>query len=202
MNTEDIRFFDTIAPKWDSMEIRSTPSRINHILDRIPLHANAKVLDLGTGTGVLVPYLWERIAPYGTVTAVDLSDGMLKCAKEKYGELPDVDFIKADFENDPLDGRFDVVMMYCVYPHLSAPFETIQNLIDNNLREHGVIVIAFPSDESFINHVHGHKKVTSDRLPSALTLAERLRSAGLNATAIEASSDAYIVTVGRPTRGN
>lgn len=195
MTSEEISFFDNIAPKWDSLESKSTPEKVNEILDIVGVERGASVLDLGTGTGVLVPYLSERTGEEGSVVAVDISDGMLGEARRKYGSLGNVEFRKCDFEQDDLEGRYDLVMMYCVYPHLHEPAETLRKLVERNLKPGGRIIIGFPSDESFINHIHGDRKVESDLLPTAEVLVLRLVVECLRARTLAYDRGKYLVEV-------
>lgn len=197
MTQSEVDFFDRLAPSWDANEVRSTPERIKSILGQIPVTQGMKVLDLGTGTGVLVPYLSEMVGPDGHVTAIDLSDGMLAIAKKKYGHLDNVEFLKLDFEEEQIPGQYDVVMLYCVYPHLHAPADTFEWLFRMNIAPDGIIVIAFPSDEHFINNIHHERKAEHDHLPPAGVLAERLCRMGFNAEAVSATEDEYIVAVRR-----
>ncbi len=130
MTQSEIEFFDALAPTWDDNEIRSTPERVKHILSTIPITKGMNVLDLGTGTGVLVPYLSKIVGPQGHVVAIDLSDGMLSKARQKYGHLNNVEFLKLDFEEEQILGHYDVAMLYCVYPHLHARvFDTFYNKV-------------------------------------------------------------------------
>ncbi|MDE5773445.1 MAG: class I SAM-dependent methyltransferase [Muribaculaceae bacterium] len=194
MTRQEIDFFNKIAPEWDSMEVRSLPVRINHILDLMQIEPGMNVADLGTGTGVLIPYLLQRVGSHGRVTAVDGAPGMLEIARAKYGKSGDnLTFLLADFEeNMPVD-RYDRIILYCVYPHLRYPVETLRNLIDHHLRPGGYVYIAFPNDETFVNHIHGEKKSTADMLPSAPALALRLFDNGFNVRVVEYSEDAYII---------
>lgn len=195
MNQEEIAFFDRMAPTWDSNEVRSTPERVKSILSKLPIEKGMSVLDLGTGTGILVPYLSEAVGPEGHVTAIDLSEGMLAIAKKKYGDLVNVEFMKLDFEEEGIPGMYDIAMLYCVYPHLHDPEGTFKWLFRVNLNEGGVIVVAFPSDEEFINNIHKEKKADHDHLPSARKLAERINEWGFNAKVIAYTPDEYIVCV-------
>lgn len=195
MPTTDIDFFNSIAPKWDQMEKNSTPTRVCSILNMIGIPAGGDILDLGTGTGVLIPGLCSEIGDDGSVTAVDFSHEMLKIARQKCAGLPNVSFLNIDFEDEAIEGKFDLITMYCVYPHLHSPLFTLRRLIDNNLRKNGRIVIAFPTDEKFVNRVHGHKKIESEQLPSAPCLVQSLRLAGFNARCLSYSPTSYIIEI-------
>ncbi len=198
MTQSEIEFFDALAPTWDDNEIRSTPERVKHILSELPITKGMDVLDLGTGTGVLVPYLSEIIGPQGHVTAIDLSDGMLSQARQKYGHLSNVEFLKLDFEEEQIPGHYDVAMLYCVYPHLHAPADTIEWLFKMNMKPNGIIVIAFPSDEKFINNIHHERKAEHDHLPPAHVLAEMIGKWGYRTEVVAANADEYIVGVRKP----
>lgn len=195
MNQSEIDFFDALAPSWDENEIRSTPERVKHILSELTISKGMDVLDLGTGTGVLVPYLSEIVGTEGHVTAIDLSEGMLSIAHKKYGHLENVEFLKLDFEEELIPGKYDVALLYSVYPHLHAPADTIEWLFKMNMKPDGRIVIAFPSDEEFINNIHHEKKAEHDHLPPAYTLAEMIRHWGFRTEVLAATTDEYIVEI-------
>lgn len=198
MRQEDIQFFAGIAPKWDSMEVRSLPARINHILDLADIRPGMSVADLGTGTGVLLPYLLERVGGAGTVTAVDGVKEMLAIAREKLGESHiNLTMQLLDFEEGELPGRYDRILLYCVYPHLQHPIETLRRLRDNSLTEQGAIIIAFPNDENFVNHIHAEKESDADYLPSAPALALYLFDNGFKVKIIEYTEDSYVVRIAR-----
>lgn len=189
-------FFDLIAPRWDSMEILSTPEKVRHILGRLDIGSDMEILDLGTGTGVLVPYLHEMVGAGGRIVGVDSSSGMLEVAHRKFPHLSDtVEFIQADFEKDTIAGRFDRILLYSVYPHLHQPAATLRRLIRDNLKEGGTVTIAFPTDERFINNVHGERDVDSERLLSAPRLCSVLRDKGFDARVVESTPEAYIISI-------
>lgn len=195
MSNPEIDFFDSIAPRWDADEVVSVPERINPLLDLLTWRPAMRVLDLGTGTGVLLPYLSARTAPGGSILAVDFSQGMLAEARRKFEALPSVSFLRADFEADAIPGTFHLVMLYSVYPHLKQPRATLRRLLDSNVAPGGSIVVAFPVSESFINSIHGQKKAPADLLPPAGELAARFRSWGFSAEALASSPEAYMVRI-------
>lgn len=201
MTQSEVDFFDKLAPVWDENEVLSTPERIMSILGRLPIKEGSRVLDLGTGTGVLVPYLSEMVGESGHVTAIDLSEGMLSRAIEKYGTLGNVEFLRIDFEEEQMPGMYDVAMLYSVYPHLHAPADTLEWLFSMNMAPDGCVVIAFPCDEIFINNIHHERKSESDHLPPAHALAAMIAAWGFSAEVVAASKNEYIVLVRRRQEG-
>lgn len=196
MTDKELQFFDTIAREWDSMEVLSLPEKVSSILDACDVEPGMHILDLGTGTGVLLPELARRVGSQGQITAVDISSGMLAEAVRKNADLsPTPEFLCRDIEKDTLEGRFHRIFLYCVYPHLESPLATISRLRNYNLLPGGRIIIAFPCSEEFINNIHNEKEVESEQLPTAPLLVERLNAAGLSATVIDYSPDQYIISV-------
>lgn len=195
---DERKFFDKLAPTWDANEVLSTPRRVSEILEHARIRPGESILDLGTGTGVLIPHLAALVGPGGSITAVDYSQGMLDRAIRKYaGLVPAPQFLNIDFETDTIDGVFDHILLYCVYPHLHTPADTLKWLRAVNLAADGIITIAFPTDENFINNIHRQKHSESDCLPPARKLAATLRLHGLDAVVAKADKDSYIINISK-----
>lgn len=197
MTPEEIKFFDNLAPVWDQNEKRSTASKVRDIIGMAGIRQVMRILDLGTGTGVLIPFLSSQVGQGGAVDAIDISEGMLNRAREKYGHLENVKFTKLDFESQSIQGKYDLIFLYCVYPHLHTPRETLLRLASCNLNDDGKIIIAFPSDEKFINSIHEERKAESDMLPSAPSLAARITSWGMPAKVLAYDEDRYVISVSK-----
>ena len=71
-----------------------------------PALAGKRVLELGCGTGTLSA---ELASTASHVTAVDFSEAMLRIARDRFGHVPNLEFVAADLRELALDGRFDVV---------------------------------------------------------------------------------------------
>lgn len=103
------------------------------------------VLDLGTGTGRILPALIKKKCE---VTAVDLSEHMIKCARERLSSFPDhsVKLIQADMTKLPFDIslKFDsVLLMFSTLGMLQGNDSRIQFLkyLKGYLKPQGKIIM-------------------------------------------------------------
>ncbi len=191
---DNVEFFDKIAPKWDGM-CDVNASKIAHILDVAEITKGDEILDVGTGTGVLIPFLTDRIME-GKVVGVDMSSGMLHEAQKKFGNYDNVEFRLLDVETDLIPEKFDHVIMYCMFPHLEDGIETVKWLVSVNLKQKGTLVIAHPESRHAINEVHHrHSPDGTEELHSITELVDRLKEQGLNVDYQEDSNEYYIVRV-------
>lgn len=189
-------FFDQLADIWDENEVLSTPEKVREILGYMNIKPGQSVLDLGTGTGVLLPILAKLVGEKGEITAVDFSSEMLKIAKKKNENLiPKPSLLNLDIENENILGEYDHIILYCVYPHLHTPIETLKWLEKVNLKKDGLISIAFPCGPDFINKIHEERHAESENLPSAEKLAEFFNQNGLDAEAVANSQSSYVVNI-------
>lgn len=81
------------------------------LLDRVPLAAGSRVLDVACGTGILARLIRERLGGRCHVVAVDRSPGMLAVAR---GLEPAIDWREGDAAELPVgdDERFDAVLCH------------------------------------------------------------------------------------------
>ena len=104
--------FENYGMKYDKeCFTQGTIGECDFIENEIEYNKNLRILDIGCGTGRHSIELAKR--GY-SVTGVDLSDSLLKRAKEKAIEQKvNVDFKKADARNLTFKEEFDLVIMLC-----------------------------------------------------------------------------------------
>ena len=111
------RQFDHLAPRWDAMRSEDAFTPLEQALAAIP-SSPARVLDLGTGTG-LAAFVLARRFPQAEVVGVDLSDRMIEVARRNVpSELGGrVRFEQADAARLPFDdGSFELVSLANMIP--------------------------------------------------------------------------------------
>jgi demethylmenaquinone methyltransferase/2-methoxy-6-polyprenyl-1,4-benzoquinol methylase len=149
-----VDFFNSIAEKWDST-IKVDEKKINKLLSQISITNGESILDIGTGTGVLIPF-YKEINKNGKITGVDISEGMLNVAKRKFGQLSNLNFKLLDVENEFIEEKFDKIVLYSMFPHLNNKVETIKKLVNNNLNKNGKLLIAHSDSREFLNNLHSN----------------------------------------------
>ena len=91
-----------------------------------------RVLDVGSGNGVMVREIVETVGPRGAVTGVDASEAMVTMARGLCSEIPNVVFEQADATNLPFaDHAFDAVtsaQCLCFVPDVDTALREIHRV--------------------------------------------------------------------------
>ena len=176
---KDMAFFDNCADTWDNIR-RTNPAILEKLIGLADIPTNANVLDVGSGTGVLLPYLHAAVGAHGEITAVDFSEKMLAKAQEKFANLSNVDFIVGDIleMNIPAES-IDVVICLNFFPHLHTRKEEFIRKMKSSLKTGGSLIIMHDISRAKVNSIHRDSSVvTEHRLPEAKLVGEMLKACG------------------------
>lgn len=144
------QYFDSRAEGWDKNTPTASPVQ-PAVLAMASVPAQGSVLDLGCGTGVMIPVYIE--AGLSRIVGVDVSPKMIEVARQKFAENDNVEFIAADVLDLPKLEPFDAVIIYNAYPH----FLDKQALVDkvaSLLVPEGRFVVAHGTGKQVINGHH------------------------------------------------
>lgn len=168
MNKAEIKeFFDRLAPLWDERQTRNEKV-ISLILQKSGVGEGVSVLDVASGTGVL---FGDYLKCGASVTGIDISEEMVKIAKEKF---PDVTLICDDAETFSFTGQYDVVMIYNAFPHFTDPEKLFKNLT-KVLKKGGRLTVAHGMSMAELQKCHsGKTEKVSRPLPEKEALAETM----------------------------
>ncbi|MEG1393080.1 MAG: methyltransferase domain-containing protein [Christensenellaceae bacterium] len=144
--------FDAMASKWDGM-VTHDAQKIYKIIEALGDLSHKEVIDVGCGTGVMIPFLKEIGAEH--IFEVDLSKNMLEIAHEKYGDNQ-ITYRCTDFID--VKDKCDVVLFYSVWPHIADKSKAIKHAYAL-LRKDGQLMIAHSESRDKINDIHEHENL-------------------------------------------
>jgi ubiquinone/menaquinone biosynthesis C-methylase UbiE len=194
-------YFDQLAPTWDKELTGERLKCLDNIVKELGIKPGNCVLDIGSGTGVLLPFLIAEMGGEGKIVALDFSAEMLCQAKAKNFQ-PIVGFAQADVLAIPLaDSSVDMAMCNSAFPHFSDKGKALKE-IARVLRNNGRLVICHTMSRVMINQLHQSigGAVATDLLPDEFQLRGLIRQAGLKITHFEDSPERYLVIAEKSAR--
>lgn len=193
MNTRQ-EFFNQAAPTWDShFGTEQLTVFLSQLVPKFDLKEGDKILDLGTGTGVLIPHLLKSVGSSGHVTAVDFAEKMVELCKAKTANCPNVTVLVGDAENLHFPAEaFDALTCFGLFPHLENKKKALQQM-NRVLKKGGKLIIAhaLSSQEIKRHHHNAPPAVACDVLPDASVMCEMLTSAGFSNVSIVDTPGCY-----------
>lgn len=190
-----VDFFNNIAKDWDNI-IEVNEEKINKLLSKINIKDGDDILDVGTGTGVLIPFL-KNLSPNGNIKGVDISEGMLTVARNKFKDITNLSFKEIDIEKTPMKEKYNKIVLYSMFPHLQDKTSTIKMLTENNLKQGGKLIIAHSNSREFLNNMHkkADERVSEDRLIPIINQRKLFEEVGLNVIDAFENDDIYYIVI-------
>jgi ubiquinone/menaquinone biosynthesis C-methylase UbiE len=146
-------YFNDMAATWDTRRAEKDAGKLAALAEYFTIQPGTTVLDVGTGTGVLVPYLLTKIGPRGRLVCLDAAERMLALARQKH--FPDnVEYLCRDIGDTGLDtGIFDVVVCNASFPHFRDKPGALRE-ISRLLKSGGKLFIGHTTGRERINERH------------------------------------------------
>ena len=143
-------FFDRHAARWDeTLQYRDKADQLSEVVTWFGLAEGQSVLDVGTGTGILLPFLSDAIGLEGELIAIDFAFNMLGEAKQRFCK-GDKTVVNASVEAIPFrSDRFDRVTCFSAFPHFPNKVKAV----------HEMVRVLKPKGRVFIAHLHSVEEI-------------------------------------------
>lgn len=162
-------YFSRVKDVFDPPYPEGVPQRLETIVRSANITPRDTVVDIGTGTGVLIPLIQEYTPR--TLYANDLSGSMLKEVSERY---PDVVTLEGGVRKLDLKGQSaDVFFINACYPNLvdkHTSFSTISRL----MKPGGRVIISHPMGRTFTDFLKKKMPFPVDDFPATRREAREL----------------------------
>lgn len=187
-------WFNNLAGDWDSMMDKEKNKVLEEIINGLEIAPGSVILDVGTGTGLLVPWLVQAASPGGKVVALDYAAEMVARARAKFGHL--ATFLVADVHTLGFPGEsYDLVVCNAAFPHFADKPRAMAEM-GRVLKEGGRLYVIHAVTREELNRFHAglDGPVSGDMLPGDQEMAALARSAGLGDVDIQDGPRYYIMS--------
>jgi SAM-dependent methyltransferase len=185
--------FEALAERWDGSQPPDRGDRLRQMLAPFEalLSASGAILEVGTGTGALIPCL-RQAAPGARLVSIDLAGEMLQRARQR---CPDAAVVQADAHRLPFSAPgFDLVVCHNAFPHFADKPGALRSLA-RVLRPGGHLLILHDLGRERVNAIHGSggKAIQNDLLPPGVETRRMLLQAGFADVQVEDTNELYRV---------
>jgi len=185
-------YFDRMARRWDDFgNAEALRKRLEPLIAMFDIPSGGIVLDVGTGTGILHPWLVAAVGTSGRVLAFDFSGCMLKQALKKRFSQNLVCF-QADVTAIPLSGKTcDCVVCFAAFPHFYHKLQALQEMARVTKKGGRVFIAHLMSRSQIARHHHANPEVAGHCLPQTAEMKRLFSEAGLENIAIRDEPGLY-----------
>ena len=188
INQRQQELFDRLYRLFDPPLPEGVPERLERIVAAGRIGRGDTVLDVGTGTGILIPLIW-KYAPV-RIHACDLSEAMLEQLRRNH---PRVTAYLSDVRDLSLpDGSLDVVFINACYPNIVDKQGAFTN-IARMLKPAGRLVISHPMGRAFIDNLKRSVSFPLDDFPERRTAGKILTAFGFGMLEFVDEPELYIL---------
>jgi ubiquinone/menaquinone biosynthesis C-methylase UbiE len=185
-------YFNSQAQIWDEKIAEKDTAKLERIADWLSIESGSTILDVGSGTGVFLPYLLKITGSGGSIIALDHAEKMLHKATGKCFGC-NVSCICADVSSIPMAGdTCDAVVCYSSLPHFPDKPLAVREM-QRVLKKGGQLFVCHSSSREHINSIHRRiPHVQNDMLPDAIEMTMLLTNAGFSGIRVEDTPELYL----------
>jgi ubiquinone/menaquinone biosynthesis C-methylase UbiE len=191
LDQETCSYFNKRAATWH-MDVNGKEDYIRQILSDTEISPGQTVLDIGCGSGVLVPFIQTLVSATGILLEVDFALNMTRQVRRTF---PSVHAICADALDFPLKAnQIDRILIFHAFPHFADHHQAITEC-RRILKPGGQICIFHLKCSRQINafHLTLEQTVRSHQLPQATQMRVLLEQHNFHVLQADEQPDKYCV---------
>jgi ubiquinone/menaquinone biosynthesis C-methylase UbiE len=196
------KFFNENASQWDNDPDAQRAGRLFAIFNELVPELNGPFLDVGCGTGIMIPIINKTAEKYSAIVELDISENMIRCSKEKFGTKEQINFSIGDVHNAPFrNTSFGSVICFAVLPHFYDQDRALTEL-KRVLMPGGKIIILHLMGHAELNQMHrnaGHA-VARHTLKSTEVVSFQLQRFGFTVLTAMEKPDLYLIVAQKPAK--
>ena len=202
-DTQRKAFFNDRAATWMDRHYKNHETnahdrysdKIMKIVSTLRIEPNHQILDVGCGSGVLVPYIMEYLSPKGRLFEMDYAREMIVANQKRHTDER-ITFICSDVLEIPFEpGSLDIIICFACFPHFQDQKEALKRM-SKRLKPKGRLTIAhLMSSEEIARHHNGESAVSRDTLPTKKEMEAHVKDAGLTITAFTDEPGNYLLSL-------
>ena len=192
-------FFDEHAPEWDSPQRAPSDESLRRVIREADIRPDHRVLDVGTGTGILIPLIVEAVGTGGRILALDVSAQMLMQVQTTR-HPGHTTRVQADVHHLPVpSAALDRVICNAAFPHFDDRELALREMV-RALRSGGALIVSHPIGREAVNARHraAGGPVGRDRVPAPEEMEALLRAAALTRISVTDEPEFYLARGWKP----
>lgn len=190
------RYFNNQAKLWDADDTTQKAESIQRIFQEMNHRIEGIALDVGCGTGILVPVLLKHLGMMGKIIEYDFSLEMLKQNRSRNQSFKkQVIHLNGDAHHLPFASQqFIFLACFAILPHLSEPSRAFKEWF-RVLRCGGNLLILHLMSSQLLNQFHAQagQEIQHDYLLPAKEVARQLKSEGFQLLQTQECDDLYLI---------
>ncbi len=184
--------FDKLVDLFEPPLQDGVPERLERIVAEAEIRKGEIVLDVGTGTGILIPVI-KKYRPR-RIYACDLSGEMLKQLRKNY---PGVETILSDVRDLTLPvASINVAIINACYPNIVDKAGAFKNLA-RMMMPMGRLIISHPLGKRFVNRLRRNSPFPFDDFPDKSDAEKLFTPYGFRVETLVDEPELYILNISR-----
>jgi SAM-dependent methyltransferase len=194
-------YFNRLSSSWERGMAPGARERGRELALSLGIEPGSRVLDVGCGTGVLIPWLAEAVGRSGRLVALDIAEKMLEEARSLH-RLLELEFVWADVARMPFPGgAFDDVICHNCF-HLFSDGEAALSEMGRILGPGGCAAVSYAWDIREATRRGGDPGAPRSGAEALVggAVARALSAAGFELLRLEEGSDRFLARARKVSR--